>query len=103
MAKNISRNMEPPPTYRASVSFSSWRAVPDEETRLCQPEMAPQAMVTNRIGHNGPSPGTLKVRECREISHSGVPDKQADDTRQDSQRDDPEGDVVDGLRPAPDG
>ena len=76
MAKNISRNIAPPPTKSASVSFSSWRAVPEELTRLCQPEIAPQAMVTNRIGHSGPRPATLKV-EGGKVAHPGTPDQQA--------------------------
>jgi len=36
-----------------SVSFSIWRAVPTEPISACQPEIAPQAMVTNSIGHSG--------------------------------------------------
>src|SRR5574341_1935444 len=47
----------PPPTGRTSVSFSSWRAVPEVLTRLGQPETAPQAIVTNRIGQIGPRCG----------------------------------------------
>jgi hypothetical protein len=46
-------NIAPPATGSASVSFSSWRAVPEVETRLCHPDTAPQEMVTNRIGQSG--------------------------------------------------
>ena len=56
MASIISTNITPPPTGRASSSFSNCRAVPELETMLCQPEIDPQAMVTNRIGQSGPIP-----------------------------------------------
>jgi hypothetical protein len=49
----FSENMPPPPTGSASVSYSSWRAVPTEPKRACQPEIAPQAIVTNNMGHSG--------------------------------------------------
>src|SRR5947209_6607902 len=49
----FSLNIPPPPTGSASVSYSSWRAVPTEPKSACQPEMAPQAIVTNSIGHSG--------------------------------------------------
>src|SRR5574337_257721 len=49
----FSLNMAPPPTGRPSVSYSNWRAVPTEPNRACHPEIAPQAMVTNNIGHSG--------------------------------------------------
>src|SRR6266540_2955850 len=49
----FSENIPPPPTGSASVSYSSWRAVPTEPNRACQPEIAPQAIVTNSIGHSG--------------------------------------------------
>src|SRR5512146_1103994 len=52
-ARVFSANIDPPPTGSASVSYSSWRAVPTEPNSACQPEMAPQAMVTNSIGHSG--------------------------------------------------
>ena len=53
-ASIISTNMTPAPTGRASSSFSSWRAVPELLTMLCQPEIAPHAIVTNIIGQMGP-------------------------------------------------
>ena len=102
MAKKISRNMAPPPTGSAWVSFSSWRAVPEVETRLCHPEIAPQAMVTKSIGHKGP----LAVQEFRvhwEVAHSGMPDHDPEHCADDSQGDDPEGHVVDRLGKRPDG
>ena len=46
--------MTPPQTGRASTSLSNWRAVPELETMLCHPDIAPQAMVTNMMGHSGP-------------------------------------------------
>ena len=46
--------MTPPQTGRASTSFSNWRAVPELDTMLCHPDIAPQAMVTNMMGHSGP-------------------------------------------------
>src|SRR5919108_6454651 len=49
----FSENMPPPPTGSASVSYSNWRAVPTEPNSACQPEIAPQAMVTNNTGHSG--------------------------------------------------
>src|SRR5439155_24993255 len=49
----FSENIAPPPTGRASVSYSSWRAVPTEPKRACQPEIAPQAIVTKSIGQSG--------------------------------------------------
>ncbi len=36
-----------------SVSFSIWRAVPTEPISACQPEIAPQAIVTKSIGQSG--------------------------------------------------
>ncbi|OPY04666.1 MAG: hypothetical protein A4E61_00624 [Syntrophorhabdus sp. PtaB.Bin184] len=53
-ASIISTNMTPAPTGRASSSFSSCRAVPELDTMLCQPEIAPQAIVTNMMGQTGP-------------------------------------------------
>ena len=53
MPSAISVNIEPPPTGSTSVSFSIWRDVPTEPIRACQPEIAPQAMVTNSIGQSG--------------------------------------------------
>src|SRR2546428_8678890 len=49
-----SESIAPPPTGRASVSMSS--CFDDDEllTRLCQPEIAPHAIATNRIGQMGP-------------------------------------------------
>ena len=64
MASIISTNITPAPTGRASISFSSCRAVPELDTMLCQPEMAPQAMVTNMMGHSGPI-RMLKIGEGR--------------------------------------
>ncbi|MCX8110107.1 MAG: hypothetical protein N3D15_02525, partial [Syntrophorhabdaceae bacterium] len=40
-ASIISTNITPPPTGLASSSFSSCLAVPEEDTRLCHPDMAP--------------------------------------------------------------
>src|SRR6266571_503537 len=53
-ARSPSESIAPPPTGRASVSMSS--CFDDDEllTRLCQPEIAPQAIATNRIGQIGP-------------------------------------------------
>ena len=50
-----SDSMAPPPTGSASVSMSS--CFDDDEllTRLCQPEIAPQAIATKRMGQSGPS------------------------------------------------
>src|SRR5207245_7697147 len=48
-----SLNMAPPPPGSMSVSYSIWRHVPTEPISACQPEIAPQAMVTNSIGHKG--------------------------------------------------
>ncbi len=52
-ARLFSLNIAPPPTGSASVSYSSCRAVPIEPNKACQPEIAPQAMVTNSIGQIG--------------------------------------------------
>src|SRR5213594_2996704 len=49
-----SESIAPPPTGRASVSMSSCFADDELLTRLCQPEIAPQAIATNRIGQIGP-------------------------------------------------
>ena len=49
----FSLNIAPPPTGKASVSYSSCRAVPIEPNNACQPEMAPHAIVTNSIGQIG--------------------------------------------------
>src|SRR6266581_4638892 len=53
-AKRPSESIAPPPTGSASVSMSS--CFDDDEllTRLCQPEIAPHAIATNRIGQIGP-------------------------------------------------
>src|SRR2546428_10349674 len=53
-ARRPSESIAPPPTGRASVSMSS--CFDDDEllTRLCQPEIAPHAIATNRIGQIGP-------------------------------------------------
>src|SRR6266511_492671 len=83
----FSENIPPPPTGRASVSYSSCRAVPTEPMRECHPEIAPQAIVTNSIGHSG----------MDEHRHHGADRRQAD-----RQRGDPEADVVDRLREPPD-
>ena len=69
IAKPDSMNMAPPPTGSASVSFSNCRAVPEVDTRLCQPEMAPQAMVTMSIGHSGPE----AVVNCVKAGKSPMP------------------------------
>ena len=50
---NSPNNIAPAPTGSASVSYSICRAVPIEPTSACQPEMAPQAIVTKSIGHSG--------------------------------------------------
>src|SRR5262245_40026962 len=58
-ARSPSRNsqsIEPPPTGSMSASFSICRAVPTDPNSACQPEMATQAMVTNRRGHSGMIP-----------------------------------------------
>src|SRR3989304_1808944 len=52
-ASVFSENIAPPPTGSASVSYSNCRAVPTDPNSACQPEIAPQAMVTNSIGHSG--------------------------------------------------
>ena len=49
-------NMEPPPTGSMSASFSICRAVPTAPNRACQPEIAPQAMVTKSMGQSGMIP-----------------------------------------------
>ena len=54
----------PPATGSASVSFSSWRAVPEVDTNECQPETAPQDIVTNNNGHIGPSWGWKAVTKA---------------------------------------
>src|SRR2546422_4753400 len=53
-ARRPSESIAPPPTGSASVSMSS--CFDDDEllTRLCQPEIAPHAIATNRIGQIGP-------------------------------------------------
>src|SRR2546425_13258810 len=53
-ARRPSESIAPPPTGSASVSMSS--CLEDEEllTRLCHPEIAPQAIATNRMGQIGP-------------------------------------------------
>src|SRR2546426_7237393 len=53
-ANNPSESIAPPPTGSASVSTS--RCFEDDEllTRLCHPEIAPQAIATKRIGQIGP-------------------------------------------------
>src|SRR5439155_2423274 len=53
-ARRPSESIAPPPTGRASVSMSSCFADDELLTRLCQPEIAPQAIATNRIGQIGP-------------------------------------------------
>src|SRR5256885_9663517 len=53
-ASSPSENMAPPPTGSASVSISSCFADEELLTRLCQPEIAPHAIATNRIGQRGP-------------------------------------------------
>ena len=83
-ASIISRNITPAPTGRASSSFSNCLAVPELDTMLCQPEMAPQAMVTNIIGHSGPMPMfKLTVsRECEiraKHQYSDTPEKQPEE------------------------
>jgi len=54
IASIISTNITPPPTGRASLSFSNCLAVPELDTKLCHPDMAQQATVTNMIGQMGP-------------------------------------------------
>src|SRR5438876_10968606 len=48
-----SLNMAPPPNGSMSSSLSICRAVLTEPISACQPEIAPQAIVTNNIGHKG--------------------------------------------------
>ena len=48
-----SLNIAPPPTGSMSSSLSICRAVLTEPISACQPEIAPQAMVTKSIGHRG--------------------------------------------------
>jgi len=50
----ISANMLPAHTGRASVSLCNCLAVPEVDTSECQPDTAPQASVTNRMGQIGP-------------------------------------------------
>src|SRR2546425_12960384 len=53
-ARRASESIAPPPTGRASVSMSS--CFDDDEllTSLCQPEIAPHAIATNRLDQVGP-------------------------------------------------
>lgn|GEM_PF-2410667 len=51
----------PPPTGLASVSDSSCFDVSPLDTRLCHPDIAPQAIVTNSIGHKGPVCGFART------------------------------------------
>src|SRR2546426_10404474 len=53
-ARSPSDSIAPPPTGSASVSISSCFADEELLTRLCQPEIAPHAIATNRIGQRGP-------------------------------------------------
>src|SRR2546427_8668233 len=53
-ARRPSDSIAPPPTGSASVSMSSCFAEEELLTRLCQPEIAPHAIATNRIGQRGP-------------------------------------------------
>src|SRR5213594_1771998 len=48
-----SSNIPPPPTKCASASLSNCLEESDDPIRPCQPEHAPQAIVTKRRGHNG--------------------------------------------------
>src|SRR5881628_2561916 len=48
-----SSSIPPPPTKWASASLSSCLDESDDPIRPCQPEHAPQAIVTKRRGHNG--------------------------------------------------
>src|SRR5438876_264328 len=60
-ARSPSVSIAPAPTECASISTSSCFDVVDELTRLCQPEIAPQAIATNRIGQIGPTESTKSV------------------------------------------
>src|SRR5437667_3779786 len=53
-ANKPSESIAPPPTGRASVSMSNCFEDDELLTRLCQPETAPHAMATNRMGQIGP-------------------------------------------------
>src|SRR6266508_748740 len=53
-AKSPSESIAPPPTGNASVSMSSCFDEEELLTRLCQPEIAPHAIATKRMGHSGP-------------------------------------------------
>ena len=112
------RTSSPPPTGRPSVSYSSCRAVPTEPTSACQPEIAPQAMVTKSIGQSGcqalpasavkPRSLTAAQREGADRVAGGVLDagqrrhERADGAQDDRDEHDPEADVVDRLGEAPD-
>ena len=48
-----SSSIPPPPTKWASASLSNCLEERDEPIRPCQPEQAPQAIVTKRRGHKG--------------------------------------------------
>ena len=53
------------------MSYSSCRAVPIDPTRACQPEIAPQAIVTKSIGQSGcqafPAAGAAKPRSLTAV------------------------------------
>ena len=58
-----------------TATAGGWRAVPEEDTRLCQPETAPQAMVTNRIGHSGPNASGLVSTPEQSAAAHRLPDQ----------------------------
>src|SRR3989449_10488325 len=65
-ARRPSDSIAPPPTGSASVSMSSCFAEEELLTRLCQPEIAPHAIATNRIGQRGPR------SELNQIGPAGI-------------------------------
>ena len=68
-----SQTMAPYPMKRASVSLSSILGVVPDDTSEWKPEMAPQAIVTNRNGNSlplmiGPPPPTNCVKAGKRMS-----------------------------------
>src|SRR2546428_13110236 len=65
-ARSPSESIAPPPTGRASVSMSSCFDEDELLTRLCQPEIAPHAIATKRMGQRGP------VSACKRMGPGGI-------------------------------
>ena len=70
-----SSNMPSKPMRLASPSRLHCLAVVPDETRQWKPEMAPQAMVTNIIGHISPklAKPPLRLKEGKEIDRPVKP------------------------------